>query len=137
MSPACLRPEKPQLTSWSLHLLISDTGVLSWGPGSQELGKMRCSPLWERYRAGFFLRMAGDGAGSEASPSGTQRPPHRCEELSSETLGNFRDSRVEERGMQGPASPTLTNNQPSSLPPQAFLPGPPALILTSSSPGKG
>lgn len=98
---------------------------------------MRCSPLWERYRAGFFLRMAGDGDGSEAGPSGTQRPPHRCKELSSETLGNFRDSRIEERGMQGPASPTLTNNQPSSLPPQAFLPGPPALILTSSSPGKG
>lgn len=81
--------------------------------------------------------MAGDGGSSEAGPSGTQRPPHGCKELSSETLGNFCDSGVEERGMQELASPTLTKNQPSSLPPQAFLPGPPALILTSSSPGKG
>ena len=92
---------------------------------------MRCSPLWERYRAGFFLRMAGDGDGSEARPSGTQRPPHRCKELSSETLGNFRDSGIEERGMQGPASPTLTNNQPSSLPPWMVMTFPLLLMNTS------
>lgn len=54
LNPACLRPAKPQLTSRSLHLLIGDMGTLNWGPGSQELGKMRCSPLWEWCRAGFF-----------------------------------------------------------------------------------
>lgn len=65
-----------------------------------------------------------------------QRPCHPWEELIFETLGSFLNSRVSEQ-LEGPGVPLPPPLQTSDLPPQAFLPVPPALILTSSSPGKG
>lgn len=119
----------PHLTLQSLHFLISEMGVISCALAPRCLERLRPT---NGLGTGTGLGSPG-GVRGEAHPFGAQRPCHYWEELIFETLLN---SRVSE-GDQG-LGPPPTNSPPSaSLLPQAFLSVPPALILTSSSPGKG